>query len=416
MTDGMQVEQINTRDIKPYPRNARTHTDDQIGQIAASIREFGFVNPILLDDRGTIIAGHGRYDAALRLQLEAVPAIRLPHLSQEQVGALRIADNRIALNAGWDDELLREALAEIDESSLDIELLGFTDSELDTLLHPAQQERREDKVVELGPSLSEPGDIWTLGDHRLMCGDSTDPLQVRELMKSERAILFATDPPYGVGYEGGNRPKAGLNWGKNYGNTWDDHSEASIAQLLAGFMDTAMAEAIEDNAAWYCWYASTMHRVLADAWEARNILHHQTIIWAKNRGTMTHAHYQWKHEACSFGWIQGNRPPRNAGAEVGFTVWQLDVPLWSRSHPTVKPTEVFGIPMRQHVPRGGLCYEPFSGSGSQIIAGEIADRRVYAMEIEPPYIDVAIKRWQQETGRKAVDQHGKTYEERECQI
>ena len=256
---------------------------------------------------------------------------------------------------------------------------------------------------------SRTGDLWILGDHRLLCGDSTSAADVRRLMNGERAILFATDPPYLVDYDGSNHPTRNKDWSASYGTTWDDSSQG--AELYDGFIAAAVAEAIAEDAAWYCWHASRRQAMLEACWEKAGAFVHQQIIWVKDRGVLTRSHYLWKHEPCFMGWRRPNRPPKVAEQTLPST-WEM--PSFAKDerpdHPTPKPLDAFGIPMRQHVARGGLCYEPFSGSGSQIMAGEANGRRVFAMEISPAYVDVAVERWQAETGRDAIlDGDGRTF-------
>ena len=256
---------------------------------------------------------------------------------------------------------------------------------------------------------SRTGDLWILGDHRLLCGDSTSAADVRRLMNGERAALFATDPPYLVDYDGSNHPTRNKDWSPSYGATWDDSSQG--AELYDGFIAAAIAEAITEDAAWYCWHASRRQAMLEACWEKAGAFVHQQIIWVKDRGVLTRSHYLWKHEPCFMGWRRPNRPPKVAEETLAST-WEM--PSFHRDdrpdHPTPKPLDAFGIPMRQHVARGGLCYEPFSGSGSQIMAGEANGRRVFAMEISPAYVDVAVERWQAETGRDAIlDGDGRTF-------
>ena len=234
---------------------------------------------------------------------------------------------------------------------------------------------------------------------------------VRRLMNGERAILFATDPPYLVDYDGSNHPTRNKDWSPSYGVTWDDSSQG--AELYDGFICAAIDEAIAEDAAWYCWHASRRQAMLEACWEKAGAFVHQQIIWVKDRGVLTRSHYLWKHEPCFMGWIKGKRPPKVAEETLPST-WAL--PSFAKDdrpdHPTPKPLDAFGIPMRQHVARGGLCYEPFSGSGSQIMAGEANGRRVFAMEISPAYVDVAIERWQADTGREAIlDGDGRTFSE-----
>ncbi|EDP61901.1 ParB domain protein nuclease [alpha proteobacterium BAL199] len=395
--------------LLPYARNARIHDDGQVAKIAGSMAEFGWTVPVLVAGSGEIIAGHGRVLAARKLGLEAVPVIVLDHLTPAQRQAYRIADNRLTELGGWDEALLAGELKELVAEDFDLSLIGFEDGELDRLLALDEDGGTESEagtppvVVPEPPRnpVSRTGDLWTLGDHRLLCGDSTKPEDVRRLMNGERAVLFATDPPYLVDYDGSNHPTRNKDWSHSYGVTWDDSSQG--AELYDGFIAAAVAAAIAKDAAWYCWHASRRQAMLEACWEKAGAFVHQQIIWVKDRGVLTRSHYLWKHEPCFMGWRRPNRPPKVAEETLAST-WPL--PSFAKDdrpdHPTPKPLDAFGIPMRQHVARGGLCYEPFSGSGSQIMAGEANGRRVYAMEISPAYVDVAIERWQAETGREAI--------------
>jgi ParB-like chromosome segregation protein Spo0J len=393
--------------LRPYDRNPRTHSDDQVVQIAASMVEFGWTNPILIDETDGILAGHGRLQAAKHLGLSEVPVVPLSHLSEAQKRAYILADNQLALQAGWDEQLLAEELAWLKEESFDLDLIGFEDGELDRLLALEAAGDRDGGVAPLvvpeppRNPVSRPGDLWLLGQHRLLCGDSTRVEDVRRLMRDERASLFATDPPYLVDYDGSNHPTRNKDWSPSYGVTWDDASQG--AELYEGFIRAAVEAAIAEDAAWYCWHASRRQAMLEAVWQQMGAFVHQQIIWMKDRGVLTRSHYLWKHEPCFYGWIKGKRPPHVA-EDRPASVWEI-ASLYGEDrpdHPTPKPLACFAIPMRQHVARGGLCYEPFCGSGSQIMAGEAVDRRVYAMEISPAYVDVAILRWQAETGRDAV--------------
>ena len=400
--------------LVPYARNARTHSEAQVAEIAGSIREFGFTNPVLIAEDGTLIAGHGRVLAARLLGMKTVPAITLTGLSETQRRALVLADNRIALNAGWDESLLALELSDLKEAGFDLGIMGFEDGELDRLLAGAEAKDETSTPPVIIPEpprrpASCTGDLWILGTHRLLCGDSTSHDDVRRLMNGERAVLFATDPPYLVDYDGSNHPTRNKDWSQSYGVTWDDSSQG--AELYDGFIAAAVAEAITEDAAWYCWHASRRQAMLEACWEKAGAFVHQQIIWVKDRGVLTRSHYLWKHEPCFMGWRRPNRPPKVAEQTLPST-WEM--PSFAKDerpdHPTPKPLDAFGIPMRQHVARGGLCYEPFSGSGSQIMAGEANGRRVFAMEISTAYVDVAVERWQAETGRDAIlDGDGRTF-------
>lgn len=412
----LAVEYRPLDSLVPYARNARTHSEAQVAEIAGSIREFGFTNPVLIAEDGTLIAGHGRVLAARLLGMDTVPTITLTGLSDSQRRALVLADNRIALNAGWDEALLSLELTDLKEAGFDLGTLGFEDGELDRLLAGTEGEEEGSTPPVVIPEpprnpVSRTGDLWILGDHRLLCGDATSHDDVRRLMNGERAVLFATDPPYLVDYDGSNHPTRNKDWSQSYGVTWDDSSQG--AELYDGFIGAAVAEAITEDAAWYCWHASRRQAMLEACWEKAGAFVHQQIIWVKDHGVLTRSHYLWKHEPCLMGWRRPNRPPKVADQTLPST-WEM--PSFARDerpdHPTPKPLDAFGIPMRQHVARGGLCYEPFSGSGSQIMAGEANDRRVFAMEISPAYVDVAVERWQAETGKDAIlDGDGRTFAE-----
>ncbi len=399
--------------LMPYARNAKQHGDEQVARIAASMAEFGWTVPCLVADDGELIAGHGRVLAARQLGLTEAPVIVLGHLSEPQRRAYRIADNKLTELGTWDEALLSAELRDLLAADVDLSLTGFSDGELDALLAYAADEGEGTAPVVIPEPPRNPasrtGDLWLLGDHRLLCGDSTSHEDVRRLMNGERAVLFATDPPYLVDYDGSNHPTRNKDWSSSYGVTWDDSSQG--AELYDGFIAAAVAEAITEDAAWYCWHASRRQAMLEACWERAGAFVHQQIIWVKDRGVLTRSHYLWKHEPCFMGWIRGNRPPKVADNTLSST-WEM--PSFAKverpDHPTPKPLEAFGIPMRQHVERGGVCYEPFSGSGSQIMAGEANGRRVFAMEISPAYVDVAIERWQAETGREAIlDGEGTTF-------
>ena len=229
------------------------------------------------------------------------------------------------------------------------------------------------------------------------------------LTHGERAILFATDPPYLVDYDGTNhphkwnKPDANKDWSEEYGTKWDESKSETSGALYEGFIRTAIDIAIDQRAAWYCWHAGVRSGMVQEAWEKAGAFVHQQIIWVKNRPILTHGWYMWRHEPCFFGWIRGFKPARQRN-EFPHSVWELDtVAAGAKTdHPTSKPVRLFEIPLEQHTAEGDLCYEPFSGSGSQLIAAERLGRRCYAMEIEPRYVDVAVRRWEEFTGKKAV--------------
>ena len=393
--------------LQPYARNARTHSEEQIAQIAASILEFGFTQPILVDTKDGILAGHGRLRAAQKLSLAEVPVIVLDHLTEAQKHAYVIADNRLALDAGWDEEMLAAELVALERDGFNLEVLGFTESELEDLLKDGSEtqatpEPQIDNAAELQKKWrTERGQLWLIGKHRLLCGDSTNADDVRRLMNGKRACLFATDPPYLVAYDGTNHPHK---WTATHGHKHlgdkdrsDKYTDVDSPELgeklYDAFVGVAVENAITENAAWYCWHASRKQGLLEAVWEKHGAFVHQQIIWAKDRPILTRSWYMWQHEPCFFGWMKGKKPKRIA-ADYPPTVWAFptQAPGETTDHPTQKPVELFAIPIRQHTRKGDICYEPFAGSGTQLVAAESLGRICHAMELSPPFVAVALER------------------------
>jgi DNA modification methylase len=391
--------------LVPYANNPRTHSDAQIAQIAESIEEFGFTNPILVDTQAGILAGHGRLRAAQKLGLAKVPVLVLDHLTEIRKRAYLLADNRLAENAGWDEELLAAELETLKLEEYDLALTGFSERELDELLGatpivaPEPQIDRADELQEKWKT--ERGQLWLIGEHRLLCGDSTVEADVTRLMNGKKAVLFATDPPYLVDYDGTNHPHK---WTATHGRQhpgdkdWSDKytdvdSPELGEKLYDAFIGLAVQCAITENAAWYCWHASRKQALLESVWEKHGAFVHQQIIWAKDRPILTRSWYMWQHEPCFFGWRKGKKPKRIA-EDYPATVWQFptQAPGEVTDHPTQKPVELFAIPMRQHTGKGDICYEPFSGSGTQLVAAQSLERVCYAMELSPPFVAVALER------------------------
>jgi len=404
--------------VIPYARNPRRN-DDAVATVAASLTEFGWRQPIVVDERMVIVAGHTRYEAAKRLGMTTVPVHIARGLSATQLRAYRLMDNRSHQNASWDDELLQLELADLKVEDYDLALTGFDADELAQLLADAPTEglTDEDEIPEPpAVPVTRRGDLWILGKHRLLCGDSTKPDDVVRLMQGERAALFATDPPYLVDYDGTNHPVskkaparrkklANKDWSGDYIEQphWDDSSQGP--QFYEAFMQVAIDHAIAEDAAWYCWHASRRQAMLEACWTKFDVLHHQQIIWAKSRAVLTRSILLWAHEPCLFGWRSGKKPRVN---REGFESWPTTVwnipssEVETREHPTSKPVRVFTLPMELHTVPGEICYEPFAGSGSQHIAGEKTGRRVFGLELSENFCDVIINRWQAFTGKAAV--------------
>ncbi|MGQ5525574.1 site-specific DNA-methyltransferase [Chitinimonas sp. PSY-7] len=412
------IEARALESIAPYARNPRSHPEEQIAKLVASLREFGWTFPILIDETGEVIAGHGKLIAAQRVDkygwdipnwpdTTTVPVLVKSDLTPEQRRAYRILDNKIAEESEWVEDLLALELKSLAESGFDLALTGFDAKEAKRLANtlnnlPDLAANGEENIPEVPVNpFTRRGDLWLLGEHRLLCGDSTNPVDVIRLMNGERAALFATDPPYLVDYDGTNHPRDHNKKGTPQSNPDEPHWDASSQgqAFFDQFIDVAVKHAINDNVAWYCWHASRRQAMLEAAWEKADAFVHQQIIWAKSRGVLTHSVYLWAHEPCFFGWRKGRKPNVNREDFEGWptTIWEIPRgEVETTDHPTSKPVRVFTLPIQLHTEPGDICYEPFSGSGSQLMAGQRTGRAVYGMEMSEAYCDVIIRRWQQE--------------------
>lgn len=389
-----QIELLLVSSLIPYARNSRTHSDEQVTQIAASIREFGFTNPVLIDSNGTIIAGHGRVMAAKKVGLSEVPCIRLGHLSQSQIRAYVIADNKLALNAGWDDEMLKSELLTLQEDGFNTDLTGFSDDELNALLtvETVEGETDPDEVPEPPPEpITKLGDIWILGNHRLMCGDSTSIDSVTHLMGGEQANLLLTDPPYNVAYEGKTEKALTIE-----NDSMDNDSFAQFLRDVYSTADTVMKE----GAVFYIWHADSegfnfRKAAFEVGWKIR-----QCLIWNKNCLVMGRQDYHWKHEPCLYGWKDG--AAHYWGSDrTQTTVLDFNKPSRNGEHPTMKPVELFEYQIKNSSKPSDVVLDLFGGSGTTAIACEKTGRKARLMELDPKYCDVIVKRWEDFTGKKA---------------
>ena len=411
----LEITNLPIRDLRPDPANPRRISDEELESLTRSIREFGLIDPIIArrEDK-VVIGGHQRLLAARKIGLKQVPVV-LVNLSEEQAHLLNLALNKIS--GTWDQELLARLLGELkDLPDVDITLTGFSEDELQKHLKSLEsREKRErletfdlDEAMEAARTtpVARTGDLWLLGDHRLLCGDSIDSGDVGRLMNGEKASLMATDPPYLVDYTGGNHPASKGNQGKpSKDKHWDEYvdPEASV-EFYRKFL-TLSLEHLKPNSAIYQWHAYRRQALVEQAWRESGLLVHQQIIWAKARGVLTHSHYLWAHEPCFYGWVEGYQPSKKPPASER-TIWQLDQQGSSMNiHPTQKPLELFLRPIEYHTEVGDLCYEPFLGSGTQLIAAEKLGRVCYALEREPQYVDVAVKRWESFTGEQAVKEN-----------
>jgi DNA modification methylase len=402
----------------PYARNARQVPEAAIDKVKASIKEFGWRQPIVVDDEDVILAGHTRLLAAQRLALEAVPVHVAENLSPAQAKAYRLMDNRSAQETSWDEELLALEFNELSGLEIDLALTGFDETELQHLLAEPPTDGFTDPDSAPEPPIaaaSRLGDLWLLGGHRLLCGDATNSDDVQRLMDGKRALLMATDPPYLVDYQGGAHPATegnkGLRNGKptgaSYEKEWDqyvDHEHS--VDFYRDFLVAAVECALDPHAAVYQCFAIMRSNVLWEAWEAAGLLMHQVLIWHKTRAVLTYSAYLWNYEPFAYGWLRGNKPPDDRRPpHDAKAVWEIESKIEDGAgsiHPTMKPVELIRRPIEYHTRAGELIYEPFSGSGTAIIAAESAGRCCNALELSPAFVDVAVQRWQAFTGEQAT--------------
>ena len=394
-----KIERWPTAKLLPYARNARTHSEEQVAQIAASIAEFGFTNPILAGADGVIVAGHGRLAAAQKLGLETVPVVVLDHLTPTQRRALVIADNRIAENAGWDDDVLRTELAALQDEDFDLALTGFDADALAELLADengaGSGETDDDAVPEVTETpISRPGDIWVMGHHRLLCGDATLAESYQKLLGDGSVDMVFTDPPYNVNYANSAKDKMR---GKDRAILNDNLEDGFYDFILAAL--TPMLSRCQG--AVYVAMSSSELDVLQAAFRAAGGHWSTFIIWAKNTFTMGRADYQRQYEPILYGWPDGSTRHWCGDRDQG-DVWQIKKPQKNDLHPTMKPVELVERAVRNSSRPGQLVLDPFGGSGTTLIAAEKAQRQAALIELDPQYVDVIVRRWQEWTGKQAT--------------
>jgi len=399
----------------PYARNPRQAPEVAIAKVAASLTEFGWRQPIVVDAEGVIIAGHTRLLAAQRLGLEQVPVHVARDLTKAQAKAYRIADNRSAQETSWDFELLPLEMSELIDLGYDLELTGFDAIELAGFLTEPTEGLTDPDLIPEPPeeSVSKLGDLYLLGRHRLLCGDATSVDDVQRLMAGKKASLMATDPPYLVDYQGGQHPATDANGGKQgedpdkHWDTYIDHEHS--VDFYVEFLKTALDHALTDDAAVYQWFGIMRTEVIWQSWRDVGLLPHQVLIWKKTRSVLTYSHFMWDYEPMMYGWPQGHMPKVKPPADAK-AVWEIASKIDDGAgsiHPTMKPVETIRRPISYHTRPGGLLYEPFSGSGTALIAAEELGRTCYAMELAPQFIDVAVARWEAFSGKKAkLERHG----------
>lgn len=391
----IQITYKPIQDLIPYARNSRTHSDAQVAQIAASIREFGWTNPILLDGENGIIAGHGRLLAAQKLGETQVPTIELAHMSEAQKRAYVIADNKLALNAGWDDEMLFAEFEDLKEAGFDLELTGFTLEEIGKLTPEVVNEGLTDED-EAPPVPEEPktklGDIYQLGKHRLMCGDSTSIDHLERLCDGQSVDMWLTDPPYNVAYEGGTKEKLTI---KN-----DSMGDDQFRQFLRDAY-TAADAVMKPGSVFYIWHADSEGYNFRGAAKDVNWKVRQCLIWKKSSLVLGRQDYQWQHEPCLYGWKEG-ASHLWASDRKQTTILEFDKPSRNGEHPTMKPVALFEYQLLNNTKGGDIVLDSFGGSGTTLIAAEKNGRVARLMELDPKYCDVIVKRWEDFTGKKAT--------------
>ena len=423
----IQIERWPIDRLIPRANNPRTHTREQVANIAASIREWGWTNPILVGADDDVIAGHARVQAARKLGLEEVPVIVLGHLSQAQRRALVIADNQLAIGgAGWDEELLRIELATLHEEDYSLDLVGFADVELARLLEAQDAPpglTDEDAVPEVQQQVvARLGDLFILGKHRLVCGDCTQPDVVARLLGDVKPFLLVCDPPYGISLDSEWRDRAGLNGcGPAEASYMKHRTEGHTETTISGDTRADWSEAFElvpSLEVAYVWHASVFTREVLNGLLRIGFLYPQQIIWNKGRIVLTRTHYWYQHEPCWY--VRKKNAPWHGKAGENSTVWDSPSPKFIMGgsqeekfdHPTQKPMEVMRKPILNHTLPGEAVFDCFLGSGTTALAAEQTGRVCYGVEIDPKYVDVTVRRWQQYTGKHAVlEGDGRTFEE-----
>jgi DNA modification methylase len=396
LTSQLRVERCPIERLVPCATNPRTHTPEQVAQIAASIQQFGWTNPILVGPDNDVIAGHGRLLAARKLGMTEVPIIVLAHLSEAERRALVIADNQLALNAGWDEEMLRIQLVALQEAEFDLNLVGFDDQELARLL--AAQDAGEgctdeDAVPELPQTpTSVTGDLWCLGDHQLLVGDATNHDDVARLMAGETADLIFTDPPYNVSYEGYTEDHLTIQG--------DRMSAAEFRQFLRTSFDSYRSIAKPTTSLYVC-HASLWQREFQDELEGAGFKIRCQIIWAKNSFAWGWGRYKFQHEPIFYAHVAGQKDPWY-GDKSQSTLWLENKPAANRIHPTAKPVELVERALVNSSKAGDIVVDLFGGSGSTLIGCHRRDRKTRLMEIDPQYADCICRRFEEYTGKPAV--------------
>ena len=395
--------------LVPYVNNARTHSPEQINKLRSSLREFGFINPVIIDRDFGVIAGHGRILAAKEEGIAEVPCVFADHLTEAQKKAYIIADNRMAMDAGWDEELLRVEIEALQAEAFDLSLTGFDDKELSDLFKDDADVQEDDFDVDAElekPTFSKTGDVWTLGRHRLACGDSTKADTFEVLMNGRKANLVVTDPPYNVNYEGtaGKIKNDNLADEKFYQFLFDAFS--NIEKVMA------------DDASIYVFHADTEGLNFRKAFSDAGFYLSGCCIWKKPSLVLGRSPYQWQHEPCLYGWKKSGKHQWYSDRKQ-TTIWEFEKTKKNTDHPTMKPIPLLAYPIQNSSMSNTLVLDPFGGSGSTLIACEQTDRDCYTIELDEKYCDVIVKRYIEQTGTSesvSVERNGRTYAFAELEV
>ena len=398
-TTEMQLVDINK--LIPYVNNARTHNAQQINKLRSSLREFGFINPVIIDCDFNVIAGHGRIMAAKEEGISKVPCVFVDYLTEAQKKAYILADNRMAMDAGWDEELLKVEIEALQAEDFDLSLTGFDEKELAGFFDTSDNAKEDDFDVdtELGkPPVTKTGDLWLLGNHRLLCGDSTKEESYALLMNGKKANLVVTDPPYNVNYQG----TAGKIKNDNLEN------EKFYQFLFDAF--TCMEKAMADDASIYVFHADTEGLNFRKAFADAGFYLSGTCIWKKQSLVLGRSPYQWQHEPCLFGWKKNGKHQWYSDRKQ-TTIWEFDKPKKNGDHPTMQPVPLLAYPIKNSSMSNCIVLDPFGGSGSTLIACEQTNRICHTIELDEKYCDVIVKRYIEQVGTAenvSVVRDGKT--------
>ena len=419
----MKIEIRPLSEIFPFEKNARKIPQRAIDKVAASLAEYGWQQPIVVDKHGVIVVGHVRRLGALQLGWTEAPVHVADKLTPAQIRAYRLMDNRSHQEADWDLDLLAPEIAELGALSFDLSLTGFNVHELDVLLRNPLDEEQADQAPPLPEvATTQLGDLWICGEHRALCGDATSALDVARLLGDRKPRLMTTDPPYGISLDSEWRDRAGLNkHGPAEASYMKKRTEGHTETTISGDTRADWSEAFElvrSLEVIYCWHASVYTREVLNGLSRIGFLYPQQIIWDKGRTVLTRTHYWYQHEPCWY--VRKKNAPWFGKAGENATIWQSPSPKFIMGgsdeekfdHPTQKPVDLMRRPILNHTKRGELVYDPFLGSGTTLAAAELTERTCLGLEVDPKYVDVVVERWQQLTEREAtLEGDGRTFEQ-----